>query len=55
MNHKKGRSKRKGSSCKMCKPWKIRGMRGQAESQTQAELKARVTEREQIRDLTAQD
>jgi len=50
-HHKRGRAKNRRSGCLWCKPHKANGSKGSWNSQTYQEQKARVSEREQRREL----
>jgi hypothetical protein len=50
-NHKRGRCKNSRSGCLMCKYHKSNSFKDTWDAQTWQEKKARVSEREQVRDL----
>jgi len=47
-NHKRGKRKNARSGCLLCKVYKANGVKGTWRAQTFQELRARISEREQL-------
>lgn len=54
MHHKRGRSRNRRAGCKMCKPWKVNGVRTERpEGERFADHRRRDTARKEILDHPA--
>jgi hypothetical protein len=51
MHHKRKKAKNARAGCLCCKPWKSNGCKGTFDDQTWQEKRARISEKEQRKDL----